>query len=482
MVAGRLLSKLVDFATLLVLTHLLEPADFGLVAMGMTLVLVVEAVLELPVTQALVRMQDPSPASFDTAFTLSLLRGGAMAALIAGLAHPLAAFYHEPRLIGLVLALALGPCVRGLLSPRMVIYQRQLNFRWSALIEVLGKLAALLAAAAVAFVTSSYWALAVANVATPLIMATLSYVVAPYRPRLRLTEWRQFADMAGWHSLSQLATAFNWQMDKFLLGRYTEPVSLGRFFMAENVASIPNNAIIGPVAYPLLAAFAPLTTKEAFRAAYARASTALVFLGAPALIGLAVLADPLVRIVFDPKWLYAAPLIKLLALSNLVPLPTEPVAGLAMALNRTRWIAWRSFLNFAVRLPATLIGVIYFGVDGAIVARIVANGATFVLGMLIVRRLIDLSLTDQLRCIVRPAAALAAMSVGLLLIEPSLRGVSTRPMLALATLLTACVGGAVYLAVAYAVWCIAGRPAGAEAIAATRLTVYVERLRRKSST
>ncbi|HEY6881748.1 MAG TPA: oligosaccharide flippase family protein [Polyangiales bacterium] len=479
MVVGRILAKAVDFAVLLVLTHLLQPADFGLVAMGSTLVLVVEAILELPLTHALVRLQEPTPAAFDTAFTLSVLRGALLALVVAALAYPMALFYREPRLVSLVMALALGPAVKALLSPRMVLYQRQLDFRWAAGVDVIGKVVAFVAASAVAYGTQSYWAIAVANVTTPLVTVSLSYVIAPYRPRFGLSEWSQFADMMGWHTLSQVSSALNWQMDKFLLGRFTQPVELGRFFMAENVAAIPNSSIIGPVTAPLLAAFAPLRDNPAsIKHAYARASSAVLMVGAPPLLGLVVLANPLVRLIFDPKWADAAPIMAMVALANLLPLPAEPMTGLAMSLNKTRWVTVRSALNLAVRLPATLVGAAYFGVPGAIAARALANAMMLGTGVYLAQRLIDFPVHEQVRNLVRPFVALGAFALTLLALAPLLAKLPAGPWLAAGILGASCSATMVYVLTAYLAWNWAGRPPGVEAVAATRLMHVRERLRR----
>jgi O-antigen/teichoic acid export membrane protein len=472
MVLGKLAAKVIDFVTLLILTRLLQPADFGLVAMGMTLVLVVDSVLELPLTQALLRLQNAGASAYDTAFTLSLLRGLAVAGIIAALAPAIAAFYAEPRLLSLVCALALAPAIRGMLSPRLIDLQRKLDFRWNALIEVLGKIAALAVAGALAFLTRSYWALAAAGIATSAVMAIASYIVAPCRPRLRLTDWREFADMLGWHSASQLITAFNWQMDKFLLGRLTDSGSLGQFFMAENVASIPNNAIVVPISRPLMAAYSSLDTPAALRNAYCKASAAILLFGAPLLLIISLLAEPLVRIAFDPAWREVAPLLSMLALGNLLALPTEPMSGLAMSLNRTRVLTLRSFLNFAVRLPTTILGVVYFGLYGAVAARLIANFAVHVFSMFLMKSLVDLSLRRQLQALARPSAAIFAMVVALLAIEPLLRRVPDGLALVAATGGAILVGAAVFAATALSAWHWSGRPNGAETIVVNRLGHY----------
>jgi len=478
MVAGKLVAKGIDFVTLVVLTRLLAPSDFGLVAMGMTLVLMLDSVLELPVAQALLRLKDPPSTAYDTAFTLSLLRGCVIAALVAALGRPLAAFYDEPRVVMLVLALAVGPVLRGLLSPRLVDLQRQLDFRWNAGLEVIGKVFALLTSAALAYTTRSYWALALANTVTPSVMTLVSYVVAPYRPRLRLSEWPEFADMLGWNSLSQLITAFNWQLDKFLLGRWTDAVSLGRFFMAENIASIPNNAIVGPISRPLMAAYAPLQTQQELKQAYCKASAAITLFGALPLVVMALLAKPLVRIAFDAEWLPAATPLLMLALSNVLVLPTEPLAGLAMALNRTRVLTWRSGFNLAVRLPTTLIGVYYYGVTGAVVARLFSNASVMLFAMVLLTRMIGASMREQWQALARPTAALAALAACLWVLEPWLQQVPKGVGLVMATGLVAAIATLAYVAVAAFAWNRAGRPHGAETIVMSRVNQYRQKLRR----
>jgi O-antigen/teichoic acid export membrane protein len=480
MVLGRLVSKIIDFVTLLVLTRLLQPADFGLVAMGMTLVLVVDSVLELPLSQALLRLREAGAAAYDTAFTLSIVRGLVVAVLIAALSQPIAAFYDEPRLVSLVCALAFGPALRGLQSPRLIDLQRQLDFRWSAAIEVVGKVAALLAASVLAVMTRSYWALAAAGVATSAVMALTSFIVAPYRPRLRLSDWHEFSDMMGWHSLSQLITAFNWQLDKFVLGRYTDSVALGQFFMAESVAAIPNNAIVAPISRPLMASYARIIhDREQLKAEYCKGSGAIFMFGAPPLLMISLLAEPLIRIAFAPNWLPAARFLMMLSLGNVLLLPTEPIAGLAMALNRTRVITLRSFVNFLVRLPATLLGVYYFGVFGALAARVFANLAVHLFSMFLMTRLIGVSARDQLVALRRPSLPVFALCGALLLLEPLLKRVPDGVALVAATGSVACIAAGVFIATSFASWHWAGRPPGAEAFVFTRFNAYRLKLLRR---
>jgi O-antigen/teichoic acid export membrane protein len=123
-VVGRLGGRVIDFATLLVLAQLLVPADFGLIALAMTVILLVEAVTDLPINQPILRAEDPTPEDYDTAFTLGLVRALVLAGVVAAAAGPVATFYDEPRLPLLILALATAPMLRSLASPRMADFTR----------------------------------------------------------------------------------------------------------------------------------------------------------------------------------------------------------------------------------------------------------------------------------------------------------------------------------------------------------------------
>ena len=95
---ARISAKAIDFYLLILFGRVLTPADFGLVALAMTLVVMLELIADLPVGQVLVRMQDPRPDHYDTAFTLSLIRAAALGVLYVALAWPFAWTYHDARL------------------------------------------------------------------------------------------------------------------------------------------------------------------------------------------------------------------------------------------------------------------------------------------------------------------------------------------------------------------------------------------------
>jgi PST family polysaccharide transporter len=95
LLAGRLTSNLLGLASTLIAARLLMPEDFGLMAIGLGVFAVAGAVVDLPVGAALVQMKNASKADFDTAWTINLVRGAIVSALMLLAAWPAAFLIGE---------------------------------------------------------------------------------------------------------------------------------------------------------------------------------------------------------------------------------------------------------------------------------------------------------------------------------------------------------------------------------------------------
>lgn len=480
-IAGKLVARAIDFCSLLVMTHLLSPADFGLIALAMTTILIAETVVELPLAQAMVRVSTLTEPVFATAFTLGMLRGVFLATLMGLLAWPLALLYQEPRLISLICVLALAPILRGLVSPRMVIFMQRYDFRRDFLLDVIGKISALVVATSIALGTESYWAIACGIITTPLVALILSYIFAPLRPRLTLSQWSIFSDMVSWNTASQLISALNWQMDKLLVGRLADRSTFGRYAVADNLSGIPQQALVQPLARPLITAFANITSPAAYAAAYCKATNAVFSATAPILVCLATLSDPFVRIVLGEKWIEAAPMLQWFALSYLLSVPTEALHPLAIAMNKTRFVALRMIAEFFVKLPALVIGLALYGLDGALAARCIATAAVFIAVAYIIRHLIGASIKQQCKALWRPVSACSVMAIFLFFITPFVSAQQTLWLLLLATGASGATAVAIYGATLLLLWMAAGRPAGVERMVVSKAQQVLTSMRPRTA-
>jgi len=478
MVFARLISRVIDLGTMLILARLLTPQDFGLVAIAMTIVLILEATLELPLSQALVRLEKIEESYYDTAFTLALLRGAILCASVAIIAVPFASFYNHPGLVTLIIVLSIAPAARGLLNPRLAAFAKNLNFKYEFMFELVGKVTAFVIGLTTALLTHSYWAIAAGTVAAPLVIAVMSYVMFPFRPRLTLSHWRVFGDFLGWVSLSQVVLAINWQSDQLLLGKLMPPKQLGMFSLANNLTNIPIMSLFSPLLRPLLSAFTMMRDdKERLKSSYINAATACIAVGVPLLVGQSLVADPMVRLLLGPKWIGAIPMVQWLAISLIPWLWGMLLTPLSMALGQTRAMVSRNILQMGVKLPLVVVGAIKYGFAGVIGARLISETISAFYCMVIIKRLSGLTVAEQLISCWRPAIAAMAMAIALRAVNPLLTwGILPWQLGAQLAILIA-LGIAVYSGCILLLWWLSGRPPGVE----TTALAMAQRLRRRIS-
>lgn len=467
--ATRVLVSLIGFASTLTLARLLTPADFGLVAISVSISAVIVAITELSLSQALIQLREPEEVHYHTAFTLGLIRAATLAALIAGAAWPVAWAYGDNRLLPIMLVLAASTLAGGLTNPRLVVFQRSLVFRQEFILNVSQKLVGLVVAIVVAVVWHSYWALVAGSVATQLCAIIVSFALVPYSPRLSLAKWRELMSFSIWLTLNFATRTLNWRMDSLVIGYAGGSRSLGFYTMADNLSSLATRETVAPIAATMFPAYARIADDKArLRAAYRRASAMLCAVAFPAGIGFAVAAEPLVPLLLGAKWIEAVPMIRTLAAMVAVSSLGWSMIPLGSALGKTRSVFNREATGLLLRIVFLFAGL-WFGkasgvglVMGVIWGRVVATLIGTVVNMLLVRDLLDLPVSRQAGDVARVAAGCGAMAAVVLSLLTVMGPAGETTGLAIRSLAAVLLGGATFVSVTAALWHFSGRPEGPE--------------------
>ncbi len=448
-VSSRLAGRLIDFVTVLVLARTLTPADFGLTALAMTLTVITDMVLEVPLIQALTRLKHVTKSHMDTAFTLGALRGLLLAFVVLVVAWPFSRIYNDSRLVALVAVIAIGPIARSLYSPAMVEYIRQLSFRQVFIAEILGKIAAFIVSISVIYLGGGYWAIAANSISAPVAAMLISYFLAPYRPALSLARLAEFWTFLGWLSMAQFVAALSWQFDRILLGYFISKSDLGRYAMASDLSVLPTQSLIGPAMQPVMAAFARINDdRERLRNAYSKASRFTMMLAAPACVGISLTSNLIVEVLLGPKWTEAALYLQWLALTTVLAAFYQPLHSLALATNRTSLVFRIGFIELCSKIILMSLGLYFYSLMGVIAARGAVSLILFVLSLLAARHLIGAKVASEVGQFWKIAAACSLMALFVLLLQHELTGKHLNAVLEL--VITSAFGAAIYLGALFA--------------------------------
>ncbi|MCS6945890.1 MAG: lipopolysaccharide biosynthesis protein [Sutterellaceae bacterium] len=463
MVFFKFIDRILAIISILVLARLLLPADFGLVAMAMSVIAIADLLTSFSFDVALIQKREPTRAHYDTAWTLHLFLSCSCALLVVALAYPSAVFFHEPRLLEVMLVLALAWFIAGFENVGIVDFRRQLNFRREFYFLALRRILSFLITVTLTFAIRSYWALVIGTVAHRLIGVVLSYAMHPFRPRFSIATARELFGFSSWLLLNNVLAIVQDKVSHFVLGKMLGPEPLGLYTVGSDVARLPSTDLLAPinrVAFPGLSRHNNDIDK--LRGAFLDMTAATAIVAVPAAAGLVAVADLLVLVLMGEKWLQAVPVMQVLAFVSVVYGFTSITGPTYLALGEPRIITALAVLRLLVL--ATLVSwfVEREGLLGAAYAELAAMLMSGVASLLLVHWRLQIAAREFVSRVWRTLLASGAMAAAVWSFQQQLpsptSSLSALPLLIAAVML----GVATYLAMLGLLWYFSGRPLGGE--------------------
>ncbi|MEL6280813.1 MAG: oligosaccharide flippase family protein, partial [Pseudomonadota bacterium] len=288
---GTVIANVIGFASMIIVARHLAPEDFGLAITALAIVLIIGALTDLPVSTSLYHLKTPSDDDFNTAWTLSLLRGLVAMLVLLAMAYPLSALYEDARLVPLIAALSIMPLGFSLRSMYFERYAMDLNFTPSIVERVFQKLASALTAIAIATTTASYWAIPVSMIVASFASLLITYVYAPRLPRLSLKSFKAIFGYSIWLSLAGMFNAITWRIEILTAGKLIGPAGAGYIGLGAQFTSRFREFAVGPIRQSLFSAFSKMQEDPArLRVAYGASMATSLALLAPIGVGMSLLS------------------------------------------------------------------------------------------------------------------------------------------------------------------------------------------------
>lgn len=464
----KILERVIGFASTLILARLLVPSDFGIVAMATSVIAILEVFTTFNFETAIIQREKTTRADYDTAWTLNMLLGLATAACMIAVAYPASLFYREPKLVPVVLALALVPPLQNFYNIGMTEYRKRLEFQPDFLFMVSKKVSAFAITVPLALAFRSYWALVAGIVGSQLVGTVVSYRLHEFRPRLSLSSTRSLLSFSLWTLIASAMSTLRLRLSHFVLGRIGGAASLGTFAMASDIATLPTTELVMPINRAVYPAYAQIAgDREALKRAYLAVLGVIALAVAPAAAGLIAVAPVAVPILLGPAWAGVTPLVAPLALFGLTMALQTNSGSVYLALGQPRVYAAIGALTLLLMAALIVPLARARGSEGAALSCLIMGLISFLVMIWTMNRLLHMHLRDFVGCLWRPAVATAGMYAA---VNGYVEYSTSSGSPAWRTLAVAVVLGAfLYVTLGYALWRAARRPAGAETFVASQL-------------
>lgn len=363
------------------LTRLIGPTDYGLYAGSLAIVVSMLTLARFGSDVFLTRRLDPPTKElYDEVFTILLGLGVLVGVGGAAAASFVISHLTNPGFIGPTQVLMLVLPVTILSVPAIAALERELDYRAVALIEVGGYAVFTTVAVALALAGLGVWAPVAAYASWQSVVLVSSYVVAGYRPRLRLT--RPGVRELGAYGLGYTVAEWTWVIrdlvNPFVVGRFLGPRAVG--YVSVAMLIVRSLELAKNVMYRVsLVALGRIQQDRARLArAVEEAAVLQIMATGPFLAGFAVLAPWLVPWVFGEEWSPVLRVFSFVALASIVNSVFNIQSSLLHVVARNRYVTYFHLVMIAVFFVAASLLVPRYGLVGYGLSEVVAFSSYWV--------------------------------------------------------------------------------------------------------
>jgi O-antigen/teichoic acid export membrane protein len=393
-------TQVLRLGTSLVLARLLTPADFGVVAVGLIVVVFLDQLRDLGTVPALIQRSSLSKSLINSIFWLNAALGILLGGLLALCAGPISSLLGQPSSVDVLRMFGLITVVTSVGQVHRALLRRDLRFGELAQGMIFNAVSTTIVSIALALAGLGAWSIVLGTLSGAVISTLWAWYRQPWRPS-------GFGTLADLRSVSRFSlhivgSNLIWfvaigQADKIIISRVLGLDALGTYSLAQRSVTYSLTSVrdvVGQVIYPALSRSA--SDEQSQRRIFTRASGAVALLLFPVTVGLACVAQPLVPIVVGDGWPDLPLLVAIMAPAGAIQAVSGLCGHLFTARGLSHWTLRWGAAQAVVFVIAFLLGV-RWGVIGVTVGYAVAALLAAPVGTWVASRLIGLRYGAYLR-------------------------------------------------------------------------------------
>ena len=314
-------SQVIGFIFSVILARLLLPAEFGIIGMISIFITIGTVLLDSGLATSLIRTPDANEEDFSTVFYFNLF-GSIVAYIILYFAAPyIAQFFNQPILINITRVFGISFIINAFTIIQLTRLTQKMDFKTQTKIYIPAIVVGGLVGIILAFLGYGVWSLVWMRMAQSFLNTLLLWIVTKWKPSLifNVQKFKYHFNFSYKLLLSGLIdTIFN-NIYVFVIGKMFSPAQLGYYTRADSVIKLPVDNISGTlnkVTFPLFSSIKDDNVR--LKKVYKKILKMVIFLIAPILILMGVLATPIFRFVFTEKWLPAVPYFQILCINGII--------------------------------------------------------------------------------------------------------------------------------------------------------------------
>ena len=359
-VVGRISSQVVQFGIAVVMARLLSPNEYGLIAIASVFLAFAGSFSEMGFGVALIQRKELHNRHSNSAFWANLGIGLILVIVFYLVSPWIAEFYSEPELRSIIPVLA----IVFLLGPFGMVQNahmyRNMNFRSLAVVEISTTTSSGIIGVILALMGYGVWSLVVSSLLGKVLNVTLSWWYIKWLPHFRFDKQalHELLSFGGNFTFFNIIEYIGKSMDRLLIGKFMGAHDVGVYNRAYAVMLAPFTQIVWTGASVLLPALASIQEDKArVGQIFLRAISLITFIALPALLGLIILAEPFVNVLFGPKWMAATPILQIFCLLGLSEIIRNMINLIIESQGATSRLVWLGSIQSVTNIIVIMMGI-----------------------------------------------------------------------------------------------------------------------------
>lgn len=351
-----------------VLARIIDNYQFGLLTVSLVIIALADMLSDFGIANSIIQRKEISHFELTTLYWLNVGLGVVVCVTVFALSGAIASVLHNPDLQPLIQTLSLAFIVTPHGQQFRALMQKELEFNKIGLIET----SSVLAGFTFTVVAAHFWPLAMTAILGYLVNSAVRTLLFGYfgrkiyRPGLHFSLASVSSNLrfGAWLTADSVINYVNTNLSTLVLARILGASVAGGYNLAYNVAVVPPmklNPIITRVLFPAFAKIQDDTAK--LRVNFYKLLSVVGIINFPALLGLMVVSNNFVPLVFGEKWASIIPVLQLLCVVGLLRSVGNPIGSLLMAKARVDISFKFNVFKTCLFIPAIIVGG---QLDGAI--------------------------------------------------------------------------------------------------------------------
>lgn len=316
-----LLLKGLPIIALIILNRLLSTEDFGISAIMLVFINLGTTFVESGLANSLIRTKDADDRDYSSVFWINIIVGFAFYFILYFSFPYIVLFFDQPIPIDVLRWSSLGIIFASFSTVQTAILSAQMQFRKLMLTNISGAVLSPLVGVLMAYYGYGIWSLVAMTLITPLMQTLSLWIASAWRPLfiIDIAKTKKHFHFGYKLLLSSLLDTIYTNIYTVIIGKRYHLSELGIYDRAKKINDLPSSVlttIVTKVTYPLLANIQD--NKEEVSNAYQQILRMSLYITAPVMLGLSVIAHPLILLLASEKFIDAVPYFQIICLASML--------------------------------------------------------------------------------------------------------------------------------------------------------------------